>query len=214
MTPPVLHGYRYSVYTRAALMALREKGVEIRRVEVDPFENPPPEGLSRLNPFGRVPILVHGDFVLHETAAIACYVDLAFDGPTLVPAEPRRAARMAELIGVVDAHGYWPLVRQVYAHRVFRPLTGEPADETEIARGLQAARPVLVALDVLAAEGLVLAPNGPWTLADCHLAPMLAAFVQAPEGREALEAHPALHAWWERATRRTSLAVTDPGLPE
>lgn len=166
MTPPVLHGYRYSVYTRAALIALREKGVQVRRVEVDPFENPPPEGLSRLNPFGRVPILAHGDFVLHETAAIARYVDLAFDGPALVPTEPRRAARMAQVIGVVDDYGYWPLVRQVYAHRVFRPLTGEPADETEIARGLQAARPVPVALDVLAAEGLVLAPNGPWTLAD------------------------------------------------
>lgn len=119
---------------------------------------------------------------------------------------------MAQVVGIVDAHGYRPFVRQVYAHRVFRPSVGEPAEEAEVARGLAAAGPVLTALEAIAAEGLAL-DGGARTLADCHLAPMLAAFVQTPEGSAALTAYPALAAWWEGLAGWDALAATDPSPP-
>lgn len=34
----------------------------------------------------------HGDFILYEFQAITRYIDRAFDGPELRPAEPRAAA--------------------------------------------------------------------------------------------------------------------------
>jgi glutathione S-transferase len=49
-----LHGYRYSVYTRTARLALLSKQVEHRTIEVDPFAERS-EAYLELHPFGRVP---------------------------------------------------------------------------------------------------------------------------------------------------------------
>src|SRR5581483_11367164 len=145
----VLHGYRYSVYVRIARLALAEKGVAYDRVEVNPFAPDVPASYLALHPFGRVPTLVHDGFTLYETGAITRYIDRAFPGPALQPTDPKALARMDQVIGIVDAYAYWPLVRQVFSHRVFRPRSGQPGDEAEIARGLQASAKVLAALEPL-----------------------------------------------------------------
>ena len=201
----VLHGYRYSVYNRIARLALAEKGVGYDRVEVNPFSPDMPESYRALHPFGRVPTLVHDGFVLYETGAIIRYVDRAFPGPPLQPTDPRALARMDQVIGIVDAYGYWPMVRQVFALRVFRGRTGQPVDEAEVSRGLAAAPKVLAALEPLVGEEL--------TLADLHLGAMVAYFVLAPEGATLLRHYPKLTRWWERVSARPSFAATDPGLP-
>lgn len=68
-------------------------------------------------------------------------------------------------------------------------------DSAKIADGLAAAPAVLAALDAIAAEGLALDPVAP-SLADCHLAPMIAAFAAAKEGAALLSRHHALGRWW------------------
>src|SRR6476646_1898821 len=110
--PLVLHGYRYSVYTRIARLALAEKGVAYERVEVDPFAPDVPASYLALHPFGRVPTIVHDGFALYETGAITRYIDRGFGGPALQPDDARALARMDQIVGVVDAYGYWPMVRQ------------------------------------------------------------------------------------------------------
>ena len=122
------------------------------RVEVNPFAPDVPAAYLALHPFGRVPALVHDGFALYETAAITRYIDRAFPGPALQPAEPKALARMDQIIGIVDSYGYWPMVRQVFSRRVFRPRLGQPADEAEIAKGLAAAAKVLAALEKLTAD--------------------------------------------------------------
>jgi glutathione S-transferase len=205
----VLHGYRYSVYLRIVRLALAEKGVAYDRVEVNPFASEVPADYLALHPFGRVPTLVHDDFVLYETGAITRYLDRAFAGPALQPASPRSLARMDQIISIVDSYGYWPLVRQVFSHRVFRPAAGRPADEAEVAQGLAGAAKVLAALEALAAPEAFLA--GPaLSLADLHLGAMVAYFAAAPEGAALLKNHPRLGRWWESLRRRPSIAATDP----
>jgi len=206
----VLHGYRYSVYVRIARLALAEKGVTYDRIEVNPFAADVPAAYLALHPFGRVPTLVHEGFTLYETGAITRYIDRAFPGPALQPGDPRALARMDQAIGIVDAYAYWPLVRQVFSHRVFRPRSGQPGDEAEIARGLQASAKVLSALEPLVHNGV----TSDVTLADLHLGAMIAYFVQAPEGQQALQQQPRLAAWWARLSARPSFAATDPGLPD
>jgi glutathione S-transferase len=201
----VLHGYHYSVYNRIARIALAEKGLAYDRVEVNPFAPDVPDSYRALHPFGRVPALVHDGFALYETGAITRYVDRAFAGPPLQPTDPRALARMDQVISIVDAYGYWPMVRQVFAWRVFRGRTGQPVDEAEISRGLAAAPKVLAALEPLVGEEL--------TLADLHLGAMVAYFVLAPEGATLLHQFPKLTRWWERVSARPSFAATDPGLP-
>lgn len=209
MADPVhLHGYRYSVYTRVARLVLLSKPVEHRTIEVDPFA-----GLSedylRLNPFGRVPVLTHGAFRLFETSAITRYVDRAFEGRPLQPESVSALARMDQVIAVVDAYAYWPMVRQVSSHGFFRPFFGEPSSREEIDSGLEASRKVLAFLDGVAGEGEVLTGRD-ITLADCHLAPMIDYFVRAEEGKAALSTHLALQGWWDRLSALDILKATDP----
>jgi glutathione S-transferase len=208
-----LHNYRYSVYGRIARMALAEKGVAYEPVEINPFVEDLPPSYLALHPFGRVPTLVHDGFVVFETAAITRYVDEAFPGPPLQPDTVGARARMAQIIAVIDSYGYWPLVRQVFSHRVFGPRLGEQADEQAIRDGLQASPRVLQSLEGLADEAAFLLGDR-ISLADIHLAPMIAYFAQAPEGADLLARQRKLAAWWDRLAVRPSMVATDPGLPE
>ena len=205
----VLQGYRYSVYTRIVRVVLAEKGLQFTYQDVNPFR-----GTSKptLHPFGRVPVLLHSDAVIFETSAITRYLDARFDGLSLTPDAALAQARMAQVICLIDAYAYWPMVRQVFAHRVFRPLEEEPVDETEVANGLSASLPVLKALEQLVQMGDGV--GGPvFTLADAHLAPILDYFVRAREGRQALADYPNLETWLERVLKRPSLVESDPRLP-
>jgi len=209
MAEPVhLHGYRYSVYTRTARLALLSKPVEHGTTEVDPFAGLP-EAYLGLHPFGRVPVLTHGAFSLFETSAITRYVDRAFAGRPLQPGGAAALARMDQVVAVVDAYGYWPMVRQVSSHAFFRPLFGEPSSREEVESGVEASRRVLAFLDAVAGEGLVLTGRD-LTLADCHLAPVIDYFVRAAEGQAALSPHRALRRWWERVSAWDLLEATDP----
>lgn len=209
MADPVrLHGYRYSVYNRIARLALLAKGVEHETVEVDPFAELP-EAYSKLHPFGRVPVLVHGTFELFETSAITRYVDRAFAGPPLQPERAAALARMDQVIAVIDSYAYWPMVRQVSSHAFFRPFVGEPSSREDVELGLEASRKVLSFLDRVAGEGEVLTGRDV-TLADCHLAPMIDYFVRAEEGKAALSPHRALQDWWDRMSVLDVLQATDP----
>ena len=209
MADPVhLHGYRYSVYNRIARLVLLSKDVEHETVEVDPFAELSQDYL-RLHPFGRVPVLTHGDFTLFETGAITRYVDRAFEGRPLQPAGAAALARMDQVVAVVDSYGYRPMVRQVSSHAFFRPHFGERSSRKEVEAGLEASRKVLSFLDGVAAEGVVLTGRD-LTLADCHLAPMIDYFVRAEEGKTALSTHRALQGWWDRVTDLDVLKSTDP----
>lgn len=207
-----LHGYRYSVYNRIARMALHAKGVAYDTVEVDPFAEIAPSYFD-LHPFGRVPALTHNAFSVFETRAITGYIDRAFAGPPLQPSGVKAITRMDQVIGIIDNYGYWPMIRQVFSNRVFRPLEGDPSDEEQIAVGLVAAQKVLGVLDGIASEGLVL-NSDEFTLADCYLAPIMDYFVRADEGRDALSHHPALSKWWDDNSGIPVLKLTDPRLYE
>ena len=140
-----------------------------------------PRPISRSIPFGRVPTLVHDGFVLYETTAITRYIDEAFPGTSLQPADPRERARMNQIIAVADSYGYWPMVRQVFSHRVFRPAQGRAGDEAAIAEGLEKSKRCSRRLENLAAGGPFLAGSS-LSLADLHLGAMVAYFTAAARG--------------------------------
>ena len=207
-----LHAYQYSVYSWIARLVLAEKGVGYDYFEVNPFAPDVSADYLAINPFRRVPTLVHDNFVLYETSAITRYVDETFAGIALQPVASRPRARMAQIIAVIDAYGYWPMVRQVYSHRVFRPRTGQTANEAEIGSGIVASERAVRALEALAGESQFLVGKQ-LSLADLHLAPMMAYFTAAEEGRAVLACHPKLSAWWELMRYRSTFAATEPPLP-
>ncbi|TPI23166.1 glutathione S-transferase family protein [Mesorhizobium sp. B4-1-1] len=205
MTKPTLYGADYSVYVRIARMALEEKGIGYELVPIDIFaaEGIPAWYLEH-HPFGRIPAFEHDGFHLFETGAIVRYVDEAFDGPALQPADVRSRARMGQIIGMLAAYGYRAMVWDVAVER----LEKTPANEALIASGLSQAETVLKVLTSLKTKG-------PWllgdqlTLADLHAAPIIAYFVKVAEGRELLARFADIQDWYGRVTERKSFARTE-----
>ena len=203
-----LYGFEYSVYVRAVRMALAHLGVAYDLIPLDPFD--PDMRADNPHPMHRVPVLRDGDFTIFETAAILTYLARRHD-PALIPEGAKAHSRMVQVQGIVDAYAYWPLVRQVYAKAVFPPADTAPRDAAEITRGLRAARPALAMIEGIAAEGLVLTGQR-LSLADFHLAPMIAAFAAAPEGAEVLSEFPALSLWWLSMEQRDFTRASEPDL--
>ncbi|OBQ68466.1 glutathione S-transferase family protein [Mesorhizobium loti] len=205
MTKPILYGADYSVYVRIARMALEEKGIDYELMPLDIFaaEGIPAWYLEH-HPFGRIPAFEHDGFRLFETNAITRYVDEAFDGPALQPADTRGRARMGQMTGMLDAYGYRAMVWDVAVERLEKP---EP-DETLIASGLSQAQTVLRVLTSLKAPG-------PWllgdhvTLADLHAAPIIAYFLKVADGQKLLAEFPEIQAWWDRIAARQAFAMTE-----
>ncbi|MGC1495447.1 MAG: glutathione S-transferase family protein [Sulfitobacter sp.] len=207
--PLTLIGFRYSVYTRVVRMALIEMGLDAAYVEANPFAGERDPVLVQYTPFYRVPVLRHGDFTLTETAAITRYLDTLHRASNLIPTDAMAQARMMQIIGIIDAYSYQPLVRQVFSHGYYRPHFDETADPSQVTAGLEAAQPVLSALDVIADEGKQLF-GAQISLADIYLAPMMDYFTKVPEGAALVQQYPALYRWWRAVSERPSLITTDP----
>ncbi len=203
-----LFGATYSVYVRIARLALVEKAVAHDLVDVDVFGpgGPPSDHLAR-HPFGRIPAFDHDGFTLYETAVITRYVDEAFPGPALLPAGPRARARAAQIVAMLDAYGYRPLVWGLFVERIRAPAQGRAPNEDAIAQALAQARTFLAALEALCGEGPWLVGPG-LTLADLHAAPIFAYFTLTPDAADLLAPHPRLRAWWQAMAARPSLAAT------
>jgi Glutathione S-transferase, C-terminal domain len=142
--------------------------------------------------------------------------DIRLDDPDsgceLQRRESRERARSNQIMSIVDSYAYWPLVRQVFSHGVFRPRMGQPSDDGEICRGLDAAPRLLSALEKIASDEQYLCGSAV-SLADIHLAPMIGYFVLAPEGEALLRKYTKLSNWWLGMSQRGAYLTTMPRLP-
>ena len=75
---------------------------EIVEVNLQKGENRTPDYL-KLNPNGKVPTLVDGDFVLWESRAIDAYLASAYPKGDFYPADPKSRA-------IVDQWSYWQAI--------------------------------------------------------------------------------------------------------
>ncbi|HJT13407.1 MAG TPA: glutathione S-transferase family protein [Dongiaceae bacterium] len=210
---PILYGAAYNVYVRAVRLALAEKGVDYRLIEValNAEEGAPANYLHHAN-FLRIPAFEHAGERLYEASAITRYVDEAFEGPALMPARPPERARVNQIISIIENYGYGPMVWSIFVERCRAAVSGRKADEDKIAAAVPQ---VAHALDAL--EEMTLGPQligEALTLADLHLAAMLAYGTLAPEGATLVEARPRLQRWWAAMKQRPSMRDTRSPLEE
>jgi len=200
-------GAPYSVYVRIVLMALLEKGVSWHLTPVDIFaDSDEREAYLALNPFGKIPTVTHGAFELYETRAITRYVDEAFDGPALQPADPVERARMAQVQGIVDSFAYPTLIWDIYVAHTARGKGEGDHHEERLGKALPRATTILVELDRLLGPGPFFGGETP-SLADLHLAPVFGYFVTVPEAETLLSGFPTLQTWWATVAERESWRV-------
>lgn len=203
-----LYGAAWSVYVRIARLALEEKQIKYDLLEVDVFAETgvPQEHLKR-HPFGRIPAFEHGEFRLYETGAIVRYIDDAFPGCRLVPADPKARAKVNQIVGILDAYAYRTLVWDIYVERVVSAREGRIANEHKIAAALPRAALCLSELTRLSDDGGFLIGDDV-TLADLYAAPMFACFMQAPEAASLMQGCEKLIDWWQGFTTRNSMLRT------
>jgi glutathione S-transferase len=206
MSEFIVYGVPGSPYVRSALLGLEEKGADWRLAPLEFGGHKSAEHLGR-HPFGRMPVLEHGDFVLYETQAILRYLDTIIPAPPLTPRAPRAEARMNQICGIAD----WYVMKDVSASIVFprlvAPRFGLSVDEAAIAEALPRARVCIGELSRLLGTGAFMAGDR-ISIADLLLAPQLAFLDETAEGAALLADAPNLAGWIASMNARPSMAAT------
>ena len=191
----------------AVLTTLGEKGASFRFSPVAPGALRSPEHLVR-HPFGRVPVLEHRGFLLYETQAILRYLDRVLPAPALTPADPKRAARMDQVMNVNDWYLFQGVANVIGFHRVVGPrFMGLTPDEAAIEAAMPQAHAVFKELVRLLGEQPYFAGDAV-SLADLLIAPQIDFFTQTPEWLVLGAPHANLVAWLARMVARPSVKAT------
>ncbi|NNE84888.1 MAG: glutathione S-transferase family protein [Alphaproteobacteria bacterium] len=198
MSDVILYGVSPSSYVRTCRMALDEKGVAYTHEAAMPQS---PEQLAR-HPWGKIPTMTHGDVKLYESLAITRYVDEAFDGPALQPADAGDRARMSQWISAFIDYMYAPIVRSIIIQRV----VVETPDEAVIAAAMpDAAKAIGLVNDQLGATPYL--AGQALSLADLFVLPAINYVAMVPEGGPLLENAGNVTAWADRMQSRDSVQI-------
>jgi glutathione S-transferase len=177
-----------------------ELGIDLDIIEVDlrKGENKTAAYLA-MNPNGKVPVLVDGDFLLWESRAIDSYLASLRSGRELYPDDPKKR-------GVIDQWSYWqaihlgPAMQRVAFERLMKSKfgMGEP-DEKAIAPQLKELDQFVPVLDANLAGKEWMA--GTLSIADFAVA---STFVYRVGAGISLDKAPNVSAWIDRLEARPS----------
>jgi glutathione S-transferase len=205
MSKPEIIGSARSTYTWAVCMVCEEKGIEYVLTE---SMLGAPEILT-IHPFGKMPVLRHGEVEVCESKAIATYLDRSFPGPTVFPADPRLAALTEQWVSLVNTVMDRTLIRTyLYAYIAPKTADGKP-DRVAVESVMPAVREQLGILDKAVAKTGYLVDDQ-FTFADINLMPILYRVRQLPEGAEAVAAATQLAGYYDRHALRPSFVRTTP----
>ncbi|MDO8410046.1 MAG: glutathione S-transferase family protein [Phenylobacterium sp.] len=198
MATLIFHSMAGSAYLWTAMLAADEKGIDY---ELNPLVLGS-EAHLRLHPFGKMPVMQHGEVILYETLAITHYIDRAFEGPPLQPHDALGQAEVLRWISLVNAYVF-PIMNRFMKERLVRPNWGFEVDQDFLQAARDPLRLQMRLIGEAAADGGYLVGRQ-LTLADAFLLPHLLFFGRTSEGAALLEATPAAKAWLERMISRPS----------
>jgi glutathione S-transferase len=204
LRPEIIGGAR-STYTRVVRMVCEEKGIDYLLTEALLGA---PE-IFAIHPFGKMPVLRHGDIELFESKAIATYLDRSFPGPSLFPSDPLAGALTEQWVSLVNTLVDRTLIRTyLLAYAAPKTADGKP-DRQAIEAVTPAMQTQIGVLDkAVARTGYLVGDQ--FTFADINLMPILYYVRLPPEGAEALNRATNLAAYYERHAERPSFKRTIP----
>ena len=200
-------GIPQSNYVWAVRMVCEEKGVPY---DYKP-ERPHTPAVDAIHPFGKVPVMRHGDLELCESKAIATYIDRVFDGPKVIPEEPKAAARVEQWVSLGNVEFDKLMIRQYVVGYAFPKEPGKP-DMGAIKAAAEKMKPQIDVLDRAVSKTGYLAGDA-FTLADINILPMLFYVNRFEEGKALLGAAKNLSAYMERHFARESFRKSAPPPP-
>ena len=158
-----IHGVHGSPFVRKVFVALELKGVEYEIVPQMPFSGD--QEYLKLNPLGKVPTLVDGDFVLGDSKVICRYLESAYPEPALYPDDVKERA-MADWYEDLCGGRVAELAAGIFFQRFMRPFAFKQEPDEELVAKITEKQlpPMLDYLEgQLPADGFVF---GEFTLAD------------------------------------------------
>ncbi len=205
-----LWGFNNSTYVRTVRMVLHEKGVtDYEQVPLNVMKGEPQSAEHRQrHPFGKVPVLDHGDFRIIETAAIAQYLDTVLPGTSVIPSDPKDRARMDMAVCILDSYGYGALIGGVAAYHLFPDFVGGKNEEGR-AKGVETGQTVLETIMRIKNDSPWIAGEAP-SVADFFLAPILAYVAMTPD-KDDLFGVAGVSEWWSRAQDLEAFRATPYG---
>lgn len=179
-----LYTFPLSGHAHRVELALSLLGLAFERYELDLLGGEQhSDWFKKLNPAGKVPVLVDGDIVVHESTAILTYLGAKYDNGTWMPTEPEAAAAVQQwFVQANTAVATGPAVARV-ATLFDAPLDLEAAQKT--------AHDFMAFLEAsLAGKVFLLGEQA--TFADVAIYSYTA---HAPEGHVSLSGYPAVQRW-------------------
>lgn len=162
-------GSYVSPYVRKVMACMALKGIDDYEIDpITPFFGD--DEFARLSPLRRIPVLVQNDLVLNDSTVICAWLDEAYPGHPLLPADPADRARARWLEEYADTRLGDVFIWGLFYQKVVHPLVwGEPGDAARIEKTLTEDAPsVLDYLEAqLPAEGFLFGEIG---LADIAIA--------------------------------------------
>jgi len=201
MTLEIIGGAR-SNFVRAVRMCAEEKGVAYEHVSAMPHS----DEVKAINPQGQIPVMQHDELVLCESQAIARYIDTAFDGPPLVPTDPKAAGPVNQWVAATANGVDQLLMRNYVVEYAFHKDEDGNVVRTKIDRALKRFPRMFSMLENAVSAGYL--GSSEFSMADCFLVPILNATKNFPEGEEAFNNSDALKGYFDRVAARDSFKNT------
>jgi glutathione S-transferase len=201
-------GLPQSNYVWAVRMVCAEKGVAYEHKT----DRPHTPDVDAIHPFGKIPVMRHGDVRLCESKAIATYIDRVFDGPKVIPEDVKLAAQVEQWVSLGNVEFDKLMIRQYVVGYVFPKEPGKP-DMAAIGAAAEKLKPQVAVLDRAVAKSGHLVGDS-LTLADINILPMLFYVNRFEEGKAILGAAKNLSAYMERHFARPSFKASAPPPPK
>ena len=124
-----------SPYVRKVLACILLKQLDYEIDPITPFFGD--DAFERLSPLRRIPVLIDGELTLTDSSVICAYLDEAYAGHPLLPADPRDRARARWLEEYADTRLGDVLIWGLFYQRNVHPIGwGEPGDAARIEQTL------------------------------------------------------------------------------
>ena len=196
----LIFGALLSPYVRKVCLIAAEKGLDFE-LKMSGHANPDPDFVAA-SPFGKIPAIKDGDYLLADSSAIALYLDAKYPQNRLVPADPGALGRVMWFDEYADTILAGSGLKVLF-HRLVGPkILKRPFDEAIAVQGEAELPPIYAYLESVTAKSTWLTGDE-FTLADIAVASVLRS-VSYVKVQPRAEEYPAVDAWYARVCARPS----------
>lgn len=186
-----IFGALLSPYVRKVVLAAEEKGMAYELVLASPG-SPDPD-FTAASPFGKIPAIKDGDYLLADSSAIVAYLEAKNPQPALLPADARARGRAIWFDEFADTVYGASGLKVVFNRLVAPRLLKLPYDEAIAVQGESELPRILTYLESVAPESGWLA--GEFSLGDIAVASMLRTMTYVGHGPDPAN-YPRTAAWY------------------